>query len=268
MSKRPWMFTLGFALLAALLGGCVSHEIRSLPYDAWSLDFFTPDYMEVWIETADAVDINEHVFRGAGSGIPAMGYPRAMSKGVPSEFRGKPAGWGENPGGKGRYVTGADLPRLVYVRWQSTAEPQTYEAYIEIPQSARNTMLKGEEAFCGASGKWKTDYRKFLTVGLAPGGIAKVWVGGPCLNRPRSPESKARLVQKAHTGASRAAPIIPFRRSPKPTSTNSVFPMEVGKEYEHFRWLNAARLRMSLISMSRCSGGRAAAYRLWGIHAR
>ena len=175
------MFKLGFALLTVLLGGCVSYESRSLPYDAWSLDFFAPDYMEIWIETADVVDINEHVFRGAGSGIPAMGYPRAMSKGVPFEFRGKPAGWRENPGGKGRYVTGADLPRLVYVRWQSIVEPQTYEAYIEIPQSARNTMLKGEEAFCGAVGKWKTDFRKFLTVGLAPGGVAKVWLGGPCL---------------------------------------------------------------------------------------
>jgi hypothetical protein len=171
----------GFALLFVLLGGCASVESRSLPYDAWSLDFFSPDYMEVWIETAGVVDINERVFLRAGSGIPAMGYPRAMSKGVPSEFRGKPAGWREDPGGKGRYVTGADLPRLVYVRWQSMAEPQTYGAYIEIPESARNTMLKGERAYCGAVGKWKTDYRKFLTIGLAPGGIAKVWLGGPCL---------------------------------------------------------------------------------------
>ncbi|EUB73038.1 Protein of unknown function DUF2931 [Pseudomonas sp. GM41(2012)] len=171
----------GFALLFVLLGGCASVESRSLPYDAWSLDFFSPDYMEVWIETASVVDINERVFLRAGSGIPAMGYPRAMSKGVPSEFRGKPAGWREDPGGKGRYVTGADLPRLVYVRWQSMAEPQTYGAYIEIPESARDTMLKGETAYCGAVGKWKTDYRKFLTIGLAPGGIAKAWLGGPCL---------------------------------------------------------------------------------------
>ena len=181
MWKRSSILKTGFALLFALLGGCASYESRSLPYDAWSLDFFSPDYMEVWIETASVVDINERVFLRAGSGIPAMGYPRAMSKGVPSEFRGKPVGWRENPGGKGRYVTGAALPRLVYVRWQSMAEPQTYGAYIEIPESARDTMLKGEKAYCGAVGKWKTDYRKFLTVGLAPGGVAKVWLGGPCL---------------------------------------------------------------------------------------
>ena len=171
----------GFALLFVLLGGCASVESRSLPYDAWSLDFFAPDYMEVWIETADVVDINEQVFKGAGSGIPAMGYPRALSKGIPSEFRGKPAGWRENPGGKGRHVTGADLPRLVYVRWQSMAEPQTYEAYIEITDPVRQLMRKREEVFCAFDGKVITDYRELLVVGLAPGGIAKVWVGGPCL---------------------------------------------------------------------------------------
>jgi hypothetical protein len=175
------MLKTGCALLFALLGGCASYESRLLPYDAWSLDFFNPDYMEVWIETADVVDINDHVFRGAGRGIPSTGYPRGLSKGIPALFKGDAKGWFENPAGKGRYVTGADLPRLVYVRWQSIAEPQTYEAYIEIPQSARNTMLKDEKAFCGAVGKWKTDYRKLLIVGLAPGGIAKVWLGGPCL---------------------------------------------------------------------------------------
>lgn len=182
MRKRSYMLKTGFALLFALLGGCASVESRSLPYDAWSLDFFSPDYMEVWIETASVVDINERVFLRAGSGIPAMGYPRAMSKGIPSELRGKPAGWRENPGGKGRYVTGADLPRLVYVRWQSMAEPQTYEAYIEITESVRQLMRKREDVFCAFDGKVITDYRQLLVVGLAPGGIAKVWVKGPCLS--------------------------------------------------------------------------------------
>jgi hypothetical protein len=182
MVKHSSVVNAGVALVIALLSvGCTKDYHRSLPYDAWSLNFFAPDYMEVWIETADAVDINERLYRGAGSGIPAMGYPRALSKGIPAEFRGKPAGWRESPGGKGRRVMGADLPRLVYVRWQSLVEPQTYEAYIEIPESARNTMLQGERTFCRADGKWITDYRDMLIVGLAPGGIAKVWLGGQCL---------------------------------------------------------------------------------------
>ncbi|MDI3353505.1 DUF2931 family protein [Pseudomonas sp. UYIF39] len=181
MSKRPWMLKLGFVLLIPLLGGCAFGEHRSLPYDDWSLRFFSPDYMEVWIETADVVDIKERVFRGAGSGVPATGYPRGLSKGIPTRFRGDAKGWFKNPTGKGRFVRGADLPRLVYVRWQSMAEPQTYEAYIEIPESARKTMLQGERTFCRADGKWITDYRDMVVVGLAPGGIAKVWLGGQCL---------------------------------------------------------------------------------------
>jgi len=181
MLKHSSLIKTGYAVVfALLLSGCM-HKIRPLPYDAWSLDFFAPDYMEVWIETADVVDINDRVFWRAGGGIPAMAYPRGMSKGVPSEFRGKPAGWPEEPGGKGRYVTGADLPRLVYVRWQSLAEPQTYHAFIEIPESVRQQMAKREEVFCAFNGKVITQYRKLLVVGLAPGGIAKVWVEGPCL---------------------------------------------------------------------------------------
>ncbi|MDR6610103.1 DUF2931 family protein [Pseudomonas synxantha] len=169
-------------LLVLVLTGCALAERRSFPYDAWSLNFLGRPYMEIWIETADVVDIDDYVFRGAGSGIVSTGYPGALSKGIPIEFKGKPRGWPENPAGSGRRVWGADLPRLVYVRWQSMAEPQTYEAYIEIPESARTIMRSGEQAFCRADSKWITDYRNLLVVGLAPGGIAKVWVRGPCLS--------------------------------------------------------------------------------------
>ena len=182
MLKHSFVANIGFALvIAILLSGCTLDHLRSLPYDAWSLNFFAPPYMEAWIETADVVDINERVFRGAGSGGVTTGYPRALSKGIPAKFNGKPRGWAKHPSGSGRRVTGADLPRLVYVRWQSIVEPQTYEAYIEIPESTRQLMRKSEDVFCAFDGKVITDYRKLLVVGLAPGGIAKVWLGGPCL---------------------------------------------------------------------------------------
>ncbi len=182
MLDKPLMLkTAAAVFLALLLAGCALADRRSFPYDAWTLDFFGRPYMEVWIETADVVDIDGYVFRGAGSGGVSTSYPRPFSKGIPTEFKGKPSGWPKNPGGSGKRVLGADLPRLVYVRWQSMAEPQTYEAYIEIPESARTIMRKGERAYCGADGKWITDYRKLLVVGLAPGGIAKVWLAGPCL---------------------------------------------------------------------------------------
>jgi hypothetical protein len=43
-------------------------------------------------------------------------------------------------------------------------------------------MVKGERAYCRGRGKWITDYRENVTIGLAPGGIAKAWVNGPCLD--------------------------------------------------------------------------------------
>jgi hypothetical protein len=42
-------------------------------------------------------------------------------------------------------------------------------------------MRKPEKAFCRADGKWITDYRDDMGIGLAPGGIAKVWLRGACL---------------------------------------------------------------------------------------
>ncbi len=156
-------------LLGLLLIAYIQSFAQSRHDEPWSLGFGAPDYMEVWIETADVV-----VFRRAGSGIASVLTPK--------DNKGEPAGWPKSPGrGAGRDVLGADLPRLIYVRWQSLAEPQTYEAYIVIPESAREIMRKPEKAFCRADGKWITDYRADIGIGLAPGGIAKIWLGGPCL---------------------------------------------------------------------------------------
>jgi len=170
-------------LSVVILNGCTSGNRSSLPYDAWRLGFFAPDYMEVWIETADAYGINGMVRVQAGSGTASIGYPRALSKGIPEVFRGDPKGWPDRVGwGAGKYVKGADLPKQIYVRWQSLVEPQTYHTRIDIPESTRDIMRKGEKAFCAADGKWITDYREAIVIGLAPGGIAKVWVTGPCLD--------------------------------------------------------------------------------------
>lgn len=167
MNKRRVFWLL--CLLPCLLG-CSSR----LPYHAWYLGFGVPDYMEAWIETADAVDIDDRVFRRAASGLPSIQSPKNLN--------GDPRGWPERPGmGSGKHVIGADVPRLVYVRWQSLVEPQTYEAYIVIPKATQQAMLKGEKTFCAADAKWITGYRNVITVGLAPGGVAKVWLLGACL---------------------------------------------------------------------------------------
>jgi hypothetical protein len=171
-----------FSLLASLalgllVSGCAGTNDygAKLPYDAWRLGFFAPNYMEVWIETADAMDSKGRWFRRAMSGVASVRNP--------PNLKGKPMGWPKNPvDGAGKYVYGAELPLLIYVRWQSLAEPQTYYAYIEIPETARELMVKGERAYCRGRGKWITDYRENVTIGLAPGGIAKAWVNGPCLD--------------------------------------------------------------------------------------
>ena len=161
-------------IVAFLLSGCTLANSESLPYNAWRLGFSAPNYMEVWIETADVADIQGQVYRRAMSGNAAIQRPPNNS--------GDPKGWPERPGwGKGKYVTGADLPKKIYVRWQSLVEPQTYQVAIDIPESTRELMRKKEKVFCAFDGKWITDYREALVVGLAPGGIAKVWVLGPCL---------------------------------------------------------------------------------------
>jgi hypothetical protein len=169
------MSTLKAVLLCCALGwlsGCASGAGR-LPYDSWWLGLGAPNYMEVWIETADVVDVQERVFRRAMSGVAGSS---------PKNLKGDPRGWPERPGsGASKQVLGADLPRLIYVRWQSLAEPQTYEVFIVIPEAIQQAMLKGEKTYCKADGKWITGYHDGFTVGLAPGGIAKVWLNGACL---------------------------------------------------------------------------------------
>ncbi|PYD90624.1 hypothetical protein DNF23_21730 [Pseudomonas syringae pv. pisi] len=157
-----------------LLSGCTFTNSQSMPYKAWRLGFSAPAYMEVWIESADVVDIQEQV------------YPRAMSGNAailtPPNNSGDPRGWPKRAGwGKGKYVTGADLPKQIYVRWQSLVEPQTYQMVIKIPEATRELMRKGEKVYCTFDGKWITGYREAIGIRLVPGGIAKVWVTGPCM---------------------------------------------------------------------------------------
>ena len=182
MNKTRFLLNACLLSLLSVLAGCANGRGHSLPYDSWYLSFFSPDYMEVWVETSEVVDIKNRGFSNVLGGTVSMGYPRAFSKGIPTEFKGNPKGWPTMPGGGGgKHVIGADLPRVIYVNWQSLVEPQTYEAYIEIPEKARQLMLKPEKAYCNLDGKWVTGYRNFLTIGLAPGGIAKVWLQAPCL---------------------------------------------------------------------------------------
>ncbi len=164
---------LSIALLISL-AGCQSGAANKLPYDAWYLGFLAPNYMEVWLELANFSDIDGRFFPNAMGGVVAMGQPASLSATA--------KGWPKRIGsGKGRYMTGLDLPYMVAVRWQSLVEPLTYQTVFAIPAWARKKMLERLPAECPVSGR-TSDYRKDLTIGLAPGGVVKVWIMGPCLD--------------------------------------------------------------------------------------
>ena len=162
------------ALIVFLLTGCSSATSQSMPYKSWYLGFSAPAYMEVWIETADVIDIRGQVYRRAMSGVASML--------APPNNTGNPRGWPKRPAlGSGKHLTGAALPQKIYVRWQSLVEPQTYKMVVSISESTRDLMRRGENTFCVADGRWITGYRNNVGIRLVPGGIAKVWVGGPCV---------------------------------------------------------------------------------------
>lgn len=77
-------------------------------------------------------------------------------------------------------MTGIDLPQYIFVRWQSLVEPQTYNVRVDIPEWARKEMVTQHSAYCRFDGKYIQDYRKVVTIGLAPGGVAKAWLQGDC----------------------------------------------------------------------------------------
>jgi hypothetical protein len=160
-------------LVLALSGGASSQP--KLPYDAWFVGVFAPDYMEVWIESVDVIDQRGLVFERIAGGVAAIQ--------TPANNNGDPKGWPNRIGrGKGRNLPGIDLPDILFVRWQSLVEPQTYNVRMVIPQWVRDEMRKPHRAYCRFDGAWIDDmFRHDITIGLAPGGIAKAWVGGPCL---------------------------------------------------------------------------------------
>ncbi|MEB0182989.1 hypothetical protein QN366_23440, partial [Pseudomonas sp. CCC3.2] len=65
------------------------------------------------------VDINNRFFPRRGGG--GIGIEVFQNDDIDDA-----RGWSDT-GGNGSFVTGADLPKRVFVRWQSSVEPQTYQ---------------------------------------------------------------------------------------------------------------------------------------------
>lgn len=162
------MKCIGWILVVLLLTACTTGSAGSagatpLP---WRLGFFAPNYMEVWVEAARVIDARGDLYPNAGGGVVALGYA------------GNPSGWPERAGrGSGRYIRGADLPARIYVRWQSLVEPKTYEVTFDVPEQVHRLMRQREPQpqYLPAE---RMEYRNYVIVGLAPGGIVKVWNSG------------------------------------------------------------------------------------------
>lgn len=83
-------------------------------------------------------------------------------------------------GSSAKAVVGADLPKRIFVRWQSIVEPQTYRAWVDIPEEARQLMLKSVNQRCAKTPDQTATYISSVYLGLAPGGAIQVWVRDSC----------------------------------------------------------------------------------------
>lgn len=140
----------------------------------WELGFVEPDYMKVWVEDSSVLDIKNMMFFRVGG--------KSAAGGEPEDGAESARGWGA-VSGSGMPVTGADLPRMIFVRWQSISEQKTYKGFVEIPEEARQLMVKSTHQRCPETPERTARYMATLYVGLAPGGVLQAWVRDSC-HRP------------------------------------------------------------------------------------
>ena len=153
------------ALLLLPLSGCASGGPK-LPYPTWYIGLGAPRYMEARVESVDVVDRRNLALEDVHGGVVA--------------YNNRTEGWWEG-GGKMMPINNVDLPNIIFVRWLSLVEPQVYKLRIDIPEWVREEMVKPQRTVCVHSTQEVTRFRHDISLGLAPGGIVKVWVGGPCL---------------------------------------------------------------------------------------
>jgi hypothetical protein len=137
----------------------------------WELGFTEPNYMKVWVEDTAVEDIKGKTFLRTGGGSASGGYPEDGTESA--------RGW-DGVGASAKAVVGADLPKRIFVRWQSIVEPQTYRAWVEIPEEARQLMRTSVAQRCAKTPEQRSTYISSVYLGLAPGGVVQVWVRDEC----------------------------------------------------------------------------------------
>lgn len=169
------MKKLVMALCALFVCGCQSADPLSAKNDPksrwWELGFTEPNYMKVWVEDTAVEDIKGKTFLRTGGG--------SASGGQPEDGTESARGW-HGVGSSAKAVVGADLPKRIFVRWQSIVEPQTYRAWVDIPEEARQLMLTSVNQRCDKTPDQTATYISSVYLGLAPGGVVQVWVRDSC----------------------------------------------------------------------------------------
>ncbi|WP_405124110.1 DUF2931 family protein [Pseudomonas sp. M20] len=165
-------------LCALFMTACQSADPLSVKNDpkseSWELAFTEPYYMKVWVEDSAVEDINGKLFKRTGSGTAAGGEPE--------DGKESARGW-HALGGAAKAVIGADLPKRIYVRWQSIVEPQTYQVWVDVPEEARNLMVQSVNQRCPEAPEQQASYSASIYLGLAPRGVVQVFVRDYC-HRP------------------------------------------------------------------------------------
>lgn len=177
-----FMFVSAFSIL-----DCQASDIPSnseLTRKWWSLSFNQPNYMKVWVEDSQVEDINGKLLRRTGGGTAAGNEPEDGTESA--------RGWGQITGGI-REVVGADLPKRIYVRWQSVVESKTYRVWIDIPEKAREIMRATVNEPCPSEPNEPAGTIALVYVGLAPGGIAQVWVSDRCMKPIKVARAQAEI---------------------------------------------------------------------------
>ena len=171
-ARLPKYIALLLSLL--LLAACKNDPLngRNDPKDdSWNMTFEGPAYMQGWVELRAVEDINGRLMSWQGGGGIGGDEP-----GLDKEYA---RGWG-SVGGSIFPMTGADLPKRIFVRWQSIVEQKTYKGWVEIPEYAREIMRGSTARRCPSWPDHEANYMAAAYIGLAPGGVIRVWVENNC----------------------------------------------------------------------------------------
>ena len=169
-------FKTAFLLMSLLaLTACRNDSFlsnSSMPSKAWSLTVFSPPYMQGWVEQVVAEDLE---------GRRSVGPRGGLGSGDEHFEQEAARGWNRDVGWDVYTMSGAGLPKRIYVRWQSIIEQKTYKGWIEIPEEARSIMYNSVRRKCTQFPGRPLNTLAAINVGVAPGGVIGVWVDDHCI---------------------------------------------------------------------------------------